>query len=202
MTPEQKKSLQTARALMNQDAWDNLNKIVMPSDNTLLDNNKNVINNDVLMAAYCKAIKDEVIESTVLSKNPMLIKLYNSQTNKLSDWKVEKILQNIHTVQPNIACVITIQNGNLDTIKEFIYTDHVHFHELFKWVVTHFKITPQLVRQEMVKKLDIPLSTTNNIGQDLSKVDDPDASVSIITISRLVNMCNHIIKAEFKEINK
>lgn len=193
-------TLDEARKMMTTEARNNLNKVVKPSSNTLLDNNKNVINNDVLMAAFCKSIKDEIISTEALNNDPMLVKLYNSQTNKLSDWKVEKILQSIHSVQPKMACVITIQNGHLDTLKEFVYTTKVHFHELFKWVVTHFKITPQLVRQEMVKKLDIPHSTTNNIGQDLSKVDDPTVSVSIITISRLVNMMDHIIKAEFKEI--
>jgi len=193
-------TLDEAKQMMTQEARDNLGKVVKPSNNILLDNNKNIINNDVLMAAFCKAIKDEVILPEVLSQNSMLVKLYNSQTNKLSDWKVEKILQSIHPTQPKMACVITIQNGHLETLKEFVYTNKVHFHEIFKWVVTHFKITPQLVRQEMVKKLDIPHSTTNNIGQDLSKVDDPTISVSIITISRLVNMMDCIIKAEFKEI--
>lgn len=200
MDIEKQKALDKAKALMDKNAWDNLNKIVKPSNTILLDNNKNVINNDVLMDAYCKAIKDGIINQKALSSNPMLVRLYNSQTNKLSAWKVEKILQNIHTIQSKMACVITIQNGNLDNIKEFIYTDEVNFHQLFKWVVEYFQITPQLVRQEMVKKLDLPHSTTNNIGQDLSKIDDPNATVSIVTISRLVNMMDHIIRCEFKEI--
>jgi hypothetical protein len=184
-----------AREQMTEESWEKLREITAKASMTLNENKKNPINNDICMSAFCKAIKDKVISKETLTKHPSLIRLYNATTNKLSDWKLQDILKDIHDCQPKAYIKLSISYGD-EIIKEFIFIEEVSFNGIFRWVLGHFKITPQMVRTDMHKKLGIPLSTVNNIGQILSRVDDDNLVVSIMTITRLVNMVDHTIQCE------
>jgi hypothetical protein len=71
---------------------------------------------------------------------------------------------------------------------------------MFGDVIKLFKITPTLVRSKMTETLKPTI--VNNIAQCVAKYQngDTDSNVSITTISRLVHMCNHMIYADFEEV--
>lgn len=64
-----------------------------------------------------------------------------------------------------------------------------------------FEITPTLVRNKMTETLKPTI--VNNIAQCVAKYQngEPDLNVSITTVSRLVNMCDHLIYADFEEVD-
>jgi hypothetical protein len=81
----------------------------------------------------------------------------------------------------------------------------VYFNKIFEYVINRFEITPSLVRSEMVKMLKTTI--VNNVAQLVAKyqsleTDDEKRAItiSISTITRLVNMSGNILTAEFKNI--
>ena len=134
-----------------------------------------------------------------------MIKLLNAETNSISQMKLGEILESILKHQPNIVCVIQLMSGDMGHIlNEWVFTGPiVSFDDIFEYVVRKFNITPQLIRDKLSKMLKPTIA--NNIGQFLVRYenrsdDDDDMTVSITTITRLVNMEDHLIMAEFKEM--
>ena len=163
------------------------------------------VNNDILMAALCMAVNTGVIKVTSLDEK--IIKLLNSSTNTLSSRKLGDILTHIRKIQPKRACVISIKTSDMkDVVNEWVFTGpNVSFIKMFEFVINHFEITPQMIRQKMTKQLKSTI--VNNVAQLVARYktlenDDEkkNLTISISTVTRLVNMADHLLIAEFKNI--
>ena len=195
-------SIEEAKAMMSDGAISKLRDIVIPQP---IVNMNQKVNNDIIMSALCRAVSDDVIHMSSL--NERIIKLLNSPTNTLSAVKVGGILSHVRKSQPNMCCVITLKTGDMNTIiNEWVFTGpEVYFNKIFEFVVEYFEITPAIVRNKMTNMLKTTI--VNNVAQLVAKyasLDDEEEkkqlTISISTVSRLVNMSDHILLAEFKEV--
>lgn len=191
-------SLEEAKAMMTEDSINKLKEIVVVKPTINLENK---VNNDILMQALCRAVTEGIIHPESIGER--LMKLLNSATNTLSAVKVGHILTSVRKHQPNMCCVITIMSGDMeDTLNEWVYTGpDVSFNNIFEYVVDTFNITPTMVRNKMTETLKPTI--VNNIAQLIAKYavteDKSELTISINTISRLVNMSGNLIFAEFTE---
>ena len=195
-------TIEEAKAMMTESALENLKNhtTTKPTINT-----GNKVNNDILMQALCRAVMDDVIHYTSLDDR--LVKLLNSETNTLSQNKLGSILTSLRKHQPNLVCCVSLMSADMSTVeKEWYFTGpEVRFNGMLDYILQKFEITPTMVRTKMVATLKSTI--VNNIGQLVSKylsleTDDARNSIviSISTINRLVNMCDHLLFAEFKEM--
>lgn len=159
------------------------------------------VNNDIIMAALCKAVADEVIKP--LSITERLAKLLNSETNTISQSKLEEILCSIHNFQPDIKCCVTVYDHDMIPKHEWEFSDKVSFLPMFDWVVNNYNITPVDIRKRLTQTLKTTI--VNNVSQLVSKwrksslEERASMVISITTVQRLVNMTGDILQAEFYE---
>lgn len=197
-------SLEEAKALMSSDSINKLKEIVYAKPVVDL---KQKANCDILMSALCTATTNGVIRYNSLDET--IIKILNASTSTLSERKLIAALRQIQESQPYIRCIITLKSGGLnpEVINEWVIDGSdkgIRLIDIFDYVVNKFNITPQIVRQKMGEMLKTTI--VNNIAQLVSKytssTDEEKESiqVSITTISRLVNMSEHTLYAEFKEV--
>lgn len=196
-------SLAEAKSMMSDESISKLKEMVTYRPIISMDAK---VNNDILMAALCMAVNTGVIKITALDEK--IIKLLNSPTNTLSSKKLGDILTHIRKIQPKIACVISLKSADMnEVIQEWIFTGpNVSFIKIFDFVINHFDITPQIIRQKMTKQLKSTI--VNNVAQLVAKykmLDDESEkerlTISISTITRLVLMADHLLIAEFKPID-
>ena len=163
------------------------------------------VSNVIIMGALCRAVSEDV--SHMSSIDDKIIKLLNSPTNTLSAVKVGSILNQVRKSQPNMCCVITLKSSDMnDTINEWTFTGpEVYFNKIFEFVIEYFEITPSMVRNKMTTMLKTTI--VNNVAQLVAKYtsltdeeEKKQLTISINTITRLVNMSDHILLAEFKEV--
>ena len=189
-------TIQEAKQLMTPEAKQKLHELISKPEE--IDVSKKV-GNDVIMAAFCQAVMEGVIQPCSLS--PKLTKLLNSDTNTISDIKLDDIMKVIHKNQPDMVCDIRICKANGDPWYIFRLYEDFRFVSILLFVKELFSITPQMVRM----KLQDTLKTTivNNVSQLISKIDNSteeermELRVSITTITRLVNMTGHICMSKF-----
>lgn len=195
-------SIEEAKAMMSGEAISKLKDIVTPQP---IVNMNQKVNNDIIMSALCRAVSDDVIHMS--SIDDKIIKLLNSPTNTLSAVKVGSILNQVRKSQPNMCCVITLKTSDMnDTINEWTFTGpEVYFNKIFEFVIEYFEITPSMVRNKMTTMLKTTI--VNNVAQLVAKYtsltdeeEKKQLTISINTITRLVNMSDHILLAEFKEV--
>ena len=189
-------TVEEAVNLMDDEAYAKLKEVVTVKPS--IDISKKSAN-DILMGALCKAVLEDVIH--VESLDEKIIKLLNSPTNTLSQSKLKYVLNVVHETQPKIKCIITIMTPDMkDTLFEVEYhqPDAIDFIVILKWLVKKFDITPTKVRSQMNA---LKPTIVNNIAQLVSRVlnDNLDGvTVSISTITRLVNCNDHLIYAKFE----
>ena len=192
-------TLEQAKAMMTKESIEKLKEVVTSHPNI---NMENKVNCDILMQALCRAVAEEVIIPEALDDR--LVKLLNAKTNTLSPIKLGDILTHIRKHQPKLACILTMLDARDDTvIREWIFVGpEVNFTSVLGDVIKIFDITPSVVRTKMTETLKPTI--VNNIAQCvakyLNKKDNEEMNVSITTISRLVNMSDHLLYADFKEI--
>jgi hypothetical protein len=195
-------SLEEAKAMVSHEAIEKLKEVVSPKQNI---DTSSKVNNDIIMAALCTAVGNGVIKP--ISIDERMVKLLNSSTNTVSANKLGNILSHIRITQPDMVCVITLKSGDMSKdIADWVFTGpSVYFNKIFEYVIDKFEITPSLIRTEMVKMLKTTI--VNNVAQFVAKYSQltseeakRNESISISTITRLVNMSNHLLVAEFKEM--
>ena len=192
-------TLEEAKALMNERSIKALQDMV--SENILIDTSKKSAC-DILMNAFCRAVNENVIHKTSL--NEYFVKVLNSTTNTLSETKLGDLLTCIHAKQPDMVCIFTLYTPDMtNVIEEWVFKTHTPtFNAMYEFVITHFNITPIMIRTELSKTLKTTIA--NNLAQfafKYSQTDNhSDMRVSVTTITRLVNMMGHIITCEFKEV--
>lgn len=197
-------SLQEAKDMISKDNIDKLKTLVTPKP---VINTSVKVNNDIIMGALCIAVETGVIKTNSLDDR--IIKLLNSQTNTLSAQKLGLILSHMRLNQPKMCCVIALRDKGIncnEIIKQWVFTGpEVYFNKMFEYVVEHFEITPSMVRIKMTEMLKVTI--VNNVAQLIAKYyntnDEEErkkTTISISTITRLVNMCGHQLTAEFVEM--
>ena len=192
-------TLEQAKAMMTKESIEKLKEVVTSHPNI---NMENKVNCDILMQALCRAVAEEVIIPEALDDR--LVKLLNAKTNTLSPIKLGDILTHIRKHLPKMACILTMLDARDDTVRrEWIFVGpEVNFTAVLGDVIKIFDITPSVVRTKMTETLKPTI--VNNIAQCvakyLNKKDNEEMNVSITTISRLVNMSDHLLYADFKEI--
>lgn len=195
-------SLEDAKAMVSSESLSRLKSVVTPKP---IINMEAKVNNDILMSALCTAVSNGVIKQSSLDDR--LIKLLNSATNTLSAGKLGDILSHLRTVQPNMSCVITLMEPDMsDVVNEWVFIGpDVYFNKLFEYVIEHFEITPTIVRNKMTEMLKPTI--VNNVAQLIAKYNNitdekekQNITISISTITRLVNMSGYILMAEFCNI--
>lgn len=190
-------TLEEAKAMMSPEAIENLKQVVVNHPNI---NTERKANCDILMQALCKAVIDEVILPESLDER--LVKLLNAKTNTLSPSKLGEILEHIRKTQPKICCVVRVlEPVHDDLVKKWVFTGPVvSLSGMLGEIIKMFDITPGLVRSKMAETLKPTI--VNNIAQCVAKFQNGDEyNVSITTVSRLVNMCNYLIFADFEEVD-
>ena len=93
-----------------------------------------------------------------------------------------------------------------EIIKDWIFTGpEVYFNRIFEYVVREFNITPAIIRSKLGAMYKMTI--VNNVAQLLGKYETlkteeerKNVPISISTITRLVNMSQHLLYAEFAEI--
>ena len=195
-------SIEDAKAMMTDESINKLKNMVTPKP---IVNMGQKVNNDIIMSALCRAVEDNIINVNALDDR--IVKLLNSSTNTISASKVGQILTHIRKTQPKMCCVVTLKSADMNTvINEWVFTGpEVRFNKIFEFVVDYFEITPSIVRSKMTEMLKITI--VNNVAQLIAKystlTDEEEKNsltISINTITRLVNMSDHILLAEFKEV--
>lgn len=190
-------TLEEAKAMMTPQAIENLKQVVISHPNI---NTERKANCDILMQALCRAVVDEVILPESLDDK--LVKLLNAKTNTLSPSKLGELLGHVRKTQPKIACVIRVlEPVNDEMLKKWVFVGpEVSFTNMLGDIIKMFNITPSIVRSKMTETLKPTI--VNNIAQCVAKYQnsDDDLNVSITTISRIVNMCNHLIYADFEDV--
>ena len=199
-------SLDEAKELLTKEKSEKLRQVV--TNSTPVINLSNKLHNDIVMAALCDAVENDVIH--VADMDEKMIKLPNSNTNTLSYPKLINILHTVHNSNPKIVCHIKLLEPDPyipKTINEWIIDGNngVSFHDIFEYVVKKFEITPHDIRVKMTETLKS--TVVNNVAQLVSRYITSDEEerkkmvISIKTICRLVNMIGKQITAEFvKEI--
>lgn len=189
-------NLEEAKKLMTPEALEKLKEVT--SAHVEIDMSKKSCN-DILMQALCDGVKNGVIK--VSSLGDKTIKMLNSPTNTLSEQKFNSILQEIQQKQPNIFCVISIEDEDNNRTMRWVFPSRsgYTFTSILDYVLETYEITAQSIRVKMSKVLKPTI--VNNIAQTITKYiqlsNKDDANISITTIFRLVAMENCYMKAEF-----
>lgn len=192
-------TLEEAKGMMTEESLEKLKNITTTETEVKISDK---INNDILMNALCKSVTNELVKKSSL--NEKIIKILASSTNTLQENKFKDIVAIIRMKQPNVVCEISILSKSMnDKINAWVFKgseEDIKFNDIFKYVVDTFEITPQAVRRKLGDVLKPTI--VNNVAQLIAKYLNDDitgVNVSINTISRLVNMEEHMIFAEFKE---
>jgi hypothetical protein len=191
-------TLDEAKALMQPTAVQHLKDMV--AENVVIDTSKKSAC-DILMSAFIKAVEDDTIHK--LSLNQGFVNMLNSTTNTMSQSKLEDLMKLLNERQPEIGCVFTLYDGTMEPIEEWVFkTTNPTFNGMYEYVIKYFQITPSMIREKLSTVLKQTIA--NNIAQFCLKYQSTDNHddmvVSITTITRLVNMMNHIITCEFREV--
>ena len=193
-------TLEEAKALMTKESVENLHNVV--DVKPTIDFSKKV-NNDIIMAALCRAVADGTIKLTSL--NERLVKVLNSETNTISQTKLKEVLDIIHEKQPGVYCYVWLDMFNPCTsdsqMLEWFYKDDINFAIAFGEVLEFYKVTPADVRRKLTTTLKPTI--VNNVSQLVSKYrkaspkDRVAMMISITTIQRIVTMNGAMLCAEF-----
>lgn len=193
-------TLEEAKSLMTQDALNKLKELI--SDKPTI-NTSNKANNDILMNALCRAVNENIIN--IDSLDDKIVKLLNAKTNTLSPSKLGYVISTIKQNQPNIVCCISLVRPPDIIINEWTYNDKdVNFTSILDYILKYFKMNPNVIRTKLGEMLKPTI--VNNIAQTVAKyqnsndTDRADINVSITTLTRLANMYEHMLFAEFKLI--
>lgn len=189
-------TLDEAKKLMTEQSYEKLR--VMVAKPMEIDISKKV-GNDIIMAAFCCAVMSDIIQPRSLDEK--LVKLLNSDTNTISDTKLQYIMDVVHKSQPNVKCIIKLYTPDMQLLHKWELSDDISLNPIFEYMLKQFQITPHMIREKMADTLKSTI--VNNIGQlvskyqSISKEEREEIHISITTIHRLVNMCKHILLCEF-----
>lgn len=159
---------------------------------------------DIIMSALIRAICEENIIA-YSSLDDTLISMMNSSTRTVSCSKLKSIMKTIHASQ-KLKCTFEIYESDSTTLVqrfEFDNTKNDNFNYILDFVLENFKITPQRIKDELTEhfKPTVVINIYTLINKYINATEEARTSfkVSILTITRLVNMTNHLIVCKFSK---
>ena len=157
---------------------------------------------DIIMSALIHAILDDqqILHSSL---DDALVNMMNSSTRTVSCSKLKSIMKTIKESQ-KLKCSFEIYEADGVTLVkkfEFDNSKNKNFNYILDFVLDYFKITPQRIKDQLTEHfkptvvINIYTLINKYLGSDETERDE--FKVSILTITRLVNMANHIITCKF-----
>jgi hypothetical protein len=158
---------------------------------------------DIIMWALVNAImNDGVILHSSLDDG--LVNMMNSSTRTVSCSKLRSVMKTIKESQ-KLKCYFEIyepDGSKLIQRFEFDNTKNKDFNYILDFVLDYFKITPQMIKEKLTEffKPTVVINIYTLINKYMTATDEEkkDFKVSILTITRLVNMVNHVIYCKFE----
>jgi hypothetical protein len=192
-------TIEEAQKLLTPEAVNHLKELTNETKDIDVSRKKNC---DIIMSAMIKAILDDgsILQSSL---DDTLINMMNSSTRTISCSKLKSVMKTIKESQ-KLTCSFDIYEADgVTSVKHFEFDNKKdkNFNYILDYVLDHFKITPQLIKEKLTEQFKptvvINIYTLINKYVNATDAEKDDFKVSILTITRLVNMMNHIIICKF-----
>ena len=194
-------TIEEAQKLLTPEAVNHLKELTNETKDIDVSRKKNC---DIIMSAMIKAILDDgsILQSSL---DDTLINMMNSSTRTISCSKLKSVMKTIKESQ-KLTCSFDIYEADgVTPVKHFEFDNKKdkNFNYILDYVLDHFKITPQMIKEKLTEHFKatvvINIYTLINKYVNATDAEKDDFKVSILTITRLVNMMNHIIICRFSK---
>lgn len=194
-------TIEEAQKLLTPEAVNHLKELTSETKDIDVSRKKNC---DIIMSAMIKAILDDgsILQSSL---DDTLINMMNSSTRTISCSKLKSVMKTIKESQ-KLTCSFDIYEADgVTSVKHFEFDNKKdkNFNYILDYVLDHFKITPQMIKEKLIEHFKptvvINIYTLINKYVNATDAEKDDFKVSILTITRLVNMMNHIIICKFSK---
>lgn len=192
-------TIEEAQKLLTPEAVNHLKELTNETKDIDVSRKKNC---DIIMSAMIKAIIDDgsILQSSL---DDTLINMMNSSTRTISCSKLKSVMKTIKESQ-KLTCSFDIYEADgVTSVKHFEFDNKKdkNFNYILDYVLDHFEITPQMIKEKLTEHFKatvvINIYTLINKYVNATDAEKDEFKVSILTITRLVNMMNHIIICKF-----
>lgn len=194
-------TIEEAQKLLTPEAVNHLKELTSETKDIDVSRKKNC---DIIMSAMIKAILEDgsILQSSL---DDTLINMMNSSTRTISCSKLKSVMKTIKESQ-KLTCSFDIYEADgVTSVKHFEFDNkkNKNFNYILDYVLDHFKVTPQLIKEKLTEQFKptvvINIYTLINKYVNATDAEKDEFKVSILTITRLVNMMNHIIICKFSK---
>ena len=194
-------TIEEAQKLLTPEAVNHLKELTSETKDIDVSRKKNC---DIIMSAMIKAILEDgsILQSSL---DDTLINMMNSSTRTISCSKLKSVMKTIKESQ-KLTCSFDIYEADgVTLVKHFEFDNKKdkNFNYILDFVLDYFKVTPQLIKEKLTEQFKptvvINIYTLINKYVNATDAEKDDFKVSILTITRLVNMMNHIIICKFSK---
>ena len=192
-------TIEEAQKLLTPEAVNHLKELTSETKDIDVSRKKNC---DIIMSAMIKAILEDgsILQSSL---DDTLINMMNSSTRTISCSKLKSVMKTIKESQ-KLTCSFDIYEADgVTSVKHFEFDNKKdkNFNYILDFVLDYFKVTPQLIKEKLTEQFKptvvINIYTLINKYVNATDAEKDEFKVSILTITRLVNMMNHIIICKF-----
>ena len=194
-------TIEESKKLLTPEAVNHLKELTSETKDIDVSRKKNC---DIIMSAMIKAILEDgsILQSSL---DDTLINMMNSSTRTISCSKLKSVMKTIKESQ-KLTCSFDIYEADgVTLVKHFEFDNKKdkNFNYILDYVLDHFKVTPQLIKEKLTEQFKptvvINIYTLINKYVNATDEEKEEFKVSILTITRLVNMMNHIIICKFSK---
>lgn len=192
-------TIEESKKLLTPEAVNHLKELTSETKDIDVSRKKNC---DIIMSAMIKAILEDgsILQSSL---DDTLINMMNSSTRTISCSKLKSVMKTIKESQ-KLTCSFDIYEADgVTLVKHFEFDNKKdkNFNYILDFVLDYFKVTPQLIKEKLTEQFKptvvINIYTLINKYVNATDAEKDDFKVSILTITRLVNMMNRIIICKF-----
>lgn len=194
-------TIEESKKLLTPEAVNHLKELTSETKDIDVSRKKNC---DIIMSAMIKAILEDgsILQSSL---DDTLINMMNSSTRTISCSKLKSVMKTIKESQ-KLTCSFDIYEADgVTLVKHFEFDNKKdkNFNYILDFVLDYFKVTPQLIKEKLTEQFKptvvINIYTLINKYVNATDIEKDEFKVSILTITRLVNMMNHIIICKFSK---
>lgn len=194
-------TIEESKKLLTPEAVNHLKELTSETKDIDVSRKKNC---DIIMSAMIKAILEDgsILQSSL---DDTLINMMNSSTRTISCSKLKSVMKTIKESQ-KLTCSFDIYEADgVTLVKHFEFDNKKdkNFNYILDFVLDYFKVTPQLIKEKLTEQFKptvvINIYTLINKYVNATDEEKDEFKVSILTITRLVNMMNHIIICKFSK---
>lgn len=194
-------TIEESKKLLTPEAVNHLKELTSETKDIDVSRKKNC---DIIMSAMIKAILEDgsILQSSL---DDTLINMMNSSTRTISCSKLKSVMKTIKESQ-KLTCSFDIYEADgVTLVKHFEFDNKKdkNFNYILDFVLDYFKVTPQIIKEKLTEQFKptvvINIYTLINKYVNATDAEKDEFKVSILTITRLVNMMNHIIICKFSK---